>query len=130
MFRKQFVPMFTPHSLERKTQIEHKVISKRDEEKIKNIRREESKVREMLNQNIEFKNDFVRSQRIMNYQAEKSRLIGVECQIIGNLRFYAPPVKLDDFPDSKDRLDQLEKKMNIDMIHKNNPDFFYHTRYF
>ena len=66
----------------------------------------------------------------MNYQAEKSRLIGVESQIIGNLRFYAPPVKLDDFSDSKDRLDQLEKKMNVDMIHKNSPDFFYHTRYF
>ena len=93
MFRKQYVPMFTPHSLKRKTQIEHKVISKRDEEKIKNIRREESKVREMLNQNIEFRNDFLQSQRSMNYQAEKSRLIGVESQIIGNPRCYAPPVK-------------------------------------
>jgi len=122
--------MFTPHSLKRKTHVEHKVISKRDEERIKNISREEPKVREMLNRNIEYRDNFLRSQRIMNYQAEKSRLIGVESNIIGNLRFYAPPVGLDDYPDSKDRLDQLEKKMKIDMIHKNSPDFFYHTRYF
>jgi len=130
MFKKQYVPMLTPNTMKKKTHMEHKVISKRDEERIKNIRNEQHKVIEMLNRNLEYRNNFLRSQRIMNYNAEKSRLVGLESQIIGNLRYYAPPVGLDDFPNSKNRLDQLEKKMDADMIHKNSPDFFFHTRYF
>jgi hypothetical protein len=121
--------MFTPHSLKRKTNVEHKVISKRDEERIKNVLNEQHKVRDMLNRNLAYRNDFLRSQRIMNYQAEKSRLQSLERPVIGNLRYYAPPVKIDDFPDAASRLDQLERKMNQDLIHRSGPDF-YTTRFF
>ena len=120
--------MFTPHSLKRKTNVEHKVISKRDEERIKNVLNEQHKVRDMLNRNLAYRNDFLRSQRIMNYQAEKSRLQGLESRMIGNLR-YAPSVQIDDFPDSPNRLVQLERKMNQDLNHRSGPDF-YTTRYF
>jgi len=130
MFKKQCVPIFTPHSLKRTTHIEHKVISKRDEERIKNVLNEQHKVREMLNRNLAYRNDFLRSQRIINYQAEKSRLQGLESKVIGNLRYYAPPVKIDDFANAEGRMEQIDKKMDADMIHKNSPDFFYTTRYF
>lgn len=129
MFKKQYIPMFTPHSLKRKTHVEHKVISKRDEERIKNVLNEQHKVRDMLNRNLAYRNDFLRSQRIMNFQAEKSRLQGLESTVIGNLRYYAPPVQIDDFPDAANRLDQLERKMNQDLIHRSGPDF-YTTRFF
>ena len=128
MFKKQYIPMFTPHSLKRKTKAEHKVISKRDEERIKNVLNEQHKVRDMLNRNLAYRNDFLRSQRIMNYQAEKSRLQGLDSRMKGNLR-YAPSVQIDDFPDSPSRLVQLERKMNQDLIHRSGPDF-YTTRYF
>jgi hypothetical protein len=124
MFKKQYVPMFTPPPLKRSNHVEHKVISKRDEERIKNVLNEQHKVREMLNRNLEYRNSFLRSQRIVNYQAEKSRLQGLESKVIGNLRYYAPPVKIDEFADSESRLQQIEKKMNAD-----HPDFF-NTRYF
>ena len=124
MFKKQYVPMFTPPPLKRRTNAEHRVISKRDEERIKNVLNEQHKVREMLNRNLEYRNSFLRSQRIVNYQAEKSRLQGLESKVIGNLRYYAPPVKIDEFADSESRLQQIEKKMNAD-----HPDFF-NTRYF
>jgi hypothetical protein len=130
MFKKQYVPMLTPNTMKKKTHMEHKVISKRDEERIKNIHNEQHKVIEMLNRNLEYRNNFLRSQRIMNYNAEKSRLIGLESQIIGNLRYYAPPVGLDDFPKSKNRLDQLEKKMDADILDPKGPNFFFNTRYF
>ena len=55
MFKKQYVPMFTPHALKRKTNVEHKVISKRDEERIKNVLNEQHKVREMLNRNLAYR---------------------------------------------------------------------------
>ena len=129
MFKTQYVPMFTPHSLKRKTNAEHKVISKRDEERIKNVLNEQHKVRDMLNRNLAYRNDFLRSQRIMNYQAEKSRLQSLESPVIGNLRYYAPPVKIDDFPDSRNRLVQLERKMDQDLIGRSGPDF-YTTRFF
>ena len=129
MFKKQYVPMFTPHSLKRNNHVEHKVISKRDEERIKNMLNEQHKVRDMVNRNLQYRNDFLRSQRIINYQAEKSRLQGLEAGVIGNLRYYAPPVKIDDFSHAAHRLDQLEKKMNQDMIHRGGPDF-YTSRFF
>ena len=129
MFKKQYIPMFTPHSLKRQTNVEHKVISKRDEERIKNELNEQHKVRDMLNRNLAYRNDFLRSQRIMNYQAEKSRLQGLESRVIGGLRYYAPPVKIDDFPDAENRLVQLERKMNQDLIHRSGPDI-HTTRFF
>ena len=116
--------MFTPPPLKRRTRVEHKVISTWDEERIKNGLNEQHKVSEMLNRNLEYRNSFLRSQRIVNYQADKSRLQGLESKVIGNQRYYAPPVKIDEFADSESRLQQIEKKMNAD-----HPDFF-NTRYF
>jgi hypothetical protein len=115
MFKKQYVPMFTPPPLKRRTNAEHKVISKRDEEKLKNVMNEQHKVREMLNRNLEYRNSFLRSQRIMNYQAEKSRLLGLESKVIGNIRFYAPPVGIASFADSKNRREQIDKQMAADV---------------
>jgi len=77
MFKKKYVPMFKPHTQKRKNKIEHQIMSKRDEERIKNVLNEQHKVREMLNRNLAYRNDFSRSQRILNYQAEKSRLQGL-----------------------------------------------------
>jgi len=95
--------------------VEHKVISKRDEERIKHVLNEQHKVREMLNRSLEYRNSFLRSQRIANYQAEKSRLLGYESKVIGNIRFYAPPVGIDSFADSKNRLEQIERTMDADL---------------
>ena len=130
MFKKQYVPMFTPPPLKRKTNAEHKVISKRDEERIKHVLSEQHKVRDMLNRNLEYRNNFLRSQRIMNYQAEKSRLQGLETRVIGNIRYYQPPVRIAEFADSENRRQQIDRQMDADMINSNSPDFFYHTRYF
>ncbi len=130
MFKKQYVPMFLPPPLKKRTNVEHKVITRRDEERIKNMLKEQHKVREMLNRNLTYRNDLLRSQRIRNYQAEKSRLIGLESQQIGNLRYYAPPVRIDSFADnSEHRLDQINAQMNQDMLHRMGPDF-YNTRYY
>jgi hypothetical protein len=104
--------MFTPPPLKRRTNAEHKVISKRDEERMKNVLKEQHEVREMLNRNLEYRNSFLRSQRIMNYQAEKSRLLGLESRVIGSIRYYAPPVKIGEFGDSEDRLQQIERQMD------------------
>ena len=73
----------------------------------------------MLNKNLQYRDDFLRSQRIINYNYEKSRLIGLENNVIRGLRFYAPPVKLDDFADAEDRKQQLDRKMEQEFI---NPD--------
>ena len=130
MFKKQYVPMCLPPPLKKRTNVEHKVISKRDEERSKNMLNEQHKVREMLNRNLQYGNDFLRSQRIRNYQAEKSRLMGLDSQQIGNLRYYPAPVKIDSFAEgSEHRLDQLNAQMNQDMLHKMGPDF-YNTRYY
>ena len=82
----------------------------------------------MLNKNLQYRNDFLRSQRIINYNYEKSRLIGLENNVIRGLRFYAPPVKLDDFADSQDRKQQLDRKMEQEFI---NPDqrFLHNNRF-
>ena len=130
MFKKQYVPMFTPPPQKRRTHVEHKVISKRDEERIKHVLEEQPKILEMLNRNLEYRNNFLRSQRIMNYQAEKSRLQGLEDKIIWPLRYYAPPVKIDDFPDSWGRMEQIQSKMDADLASMGHADFFYHSRYF
>ena len=103
--------------------------SKRDEKKIKNIISEQPKIREMLNNNLQYGHDVLRSQRIINYKYETSRLIGLENNVIRGLRFYAPPVKLDDFADSRDRKQQLDRKMEQEFI---NPDqrFLHNNRFF
>ena len=48
---------------------------------------------------------------------KKSRLIGLENNVIRGLRFYAPLVKLDDFADAEDRKQQLDRKMEQEFIH-------------
>jgi len=115
MFKKQYVPMFTPPTLKRRTNAEHKVISKRDEERMNNVLKEQHEVREMLNRSLEYRNSFLRSQRIMNYQAEKARLLAYESRVINNIRFYAPPVKISEFANSQNRLEQIERQMNEDL---------------
>ena len=77
----------------------------------------------MLIENLQYRNDFLRSQRIMNFKFEKKRLIALEAQVIPNLRYYAPPIKLDDYPDAPNRLEQLERKMKEDLISRSGPDF-------
>ena len=128
MFKKQYIP-FGPKKTNVKSSAEYKIISKRDEEKIKNIISEQPKIREMLNKNLQYRDDFLRSQRIINYNYDQSRLIGLENNVIRGLRFYAPPVKLDDFADSRDRKQQLDRKMEQEFI---NPDqrFLHNNRFF
>ena len=104
------------------------MISKRDEERIKNVLKEQHEVREMLNRNLEYRNSFLRSQRIMNYQAEKSRLLGLESRVIGSIRYYAPPVKISEFANSQNRLEQIERQMNEDLA--GDGLFGERTRYF
>ena len=58
----------------------------------------------------------------MNFQFEKNRLIALEAQVIPNLRYYAPPIKLDDYPDAPNRLVQLERNMKEDLISTSWPD--------
>ena len=96
--------------------MDYKIISKRDEEKIKNIIAEQPKIKEMINRNLQYREDFLRSQRITNYQYEKSRFIGLENRMIGGLRYYAPTIKLDDFPDSENRRQQLYRTHEEDLI--------------
>ena len=110
--------MLKPPNKKRKSHIEHQVISKRDEERIKNIHNEQHKIRDMLNTSLHYRNDFLRSQRILNFQYEKSRLIALENKVIPNLRYWAPPIRNDDYPDAKDRLEQQESKMKDDLIGK------------
>ena len=74
----------------------------------------------MLNKSLQYRNDFLRSQRILNFQFEK---IALEAKVAQNLKFYAPPIKLDDYPDVPNRLEQLERKMKEDLISKSGPDF-------
>ena len=123
MFKQEYIPRFKPFNKQNKSHVEHKVITKRDEERIKNIMNEQPKVRKLLIENSQYRNDFLRSQRIMNFQFEKNRLIALEAQVIPNLRYYAPPIKLDDYPDAPNRLEQLERKMKEDLISKSGPDF-------
>ena len=107
LFEKQYIPSLKPFNKQNKSHIEHKVITKRDEERIKNIISEQPKMRKMLNENLQYRNDFLRSQRIMNFQFEKNKLIALEAKVVPNLRYYAPPIKLDDYPDAPNRLQQL-----------------------
>ena len=58
----------------------------------------------------------------MNFQFENNRLIALEAKVTPNLRYYAPPMKLDDYPDAPNRLEQLERKMSEDLISKSGPD--------
>ena len=129
LFERRYTPSLKPFNKQIESHIEHKVISKRDEERIKNIISEQPKVRRMLVENLQYRNDFLRSQRIMNFQFEKNRLIALEAKVTPNLRYYAPPLKLDDYPDAPNRLEQLERKMKEDLIGKSGPDF-HNTRFF
>jgi hypothetical protein len=129
MFKKQYIPLLKPPNKKSKTHIEHQVISKRDEERIKNIHNEQHKIRDMLNKSLQYRNDFLRSQRILNFQYEKSKLIALENKVVPNLRYWAPPIRNDDYPDAKDRLEQLELKMKDDLIKRSGPDF-YNSRFY
>ena len=71
MFKKQYIPFSKPHKSKSKSHIEYQIISKRDHERIKNIINEQEKVRTMLNTNLQRRNEFLRSQRIINFQYEK-----------------------------------------------------------
>ena len=82
----------------------------------------------MLVENLQYRNDFLRSQRIMNFQFEKNKL-ALEAKANPNLRYYAPPIKLDDYPDAPNRLEQSEKKMKEDLIRKSGRDVF-HSRFY
>ena len=70
----------------------------------------------MLSRNLQYRDDFFSSQRIINYQYEKSRLIGLENRIIGGLRNHAPTIKLDDFPDSENRRQQIYRTHEEELI--------------
>ena len=56
MFKIQY--NFLAMKSKKKSNVEQKIISKRDEEKIKNIIKEQPKIRQMLNANLENRNDF------------------------------------------------------------------------
>ena len=90
--------------------------SKRDEEKVKNMIKEQPKIRDMINTNMQYRNDFLRSQRLMSYDMEKSRLMGLEGQLIGAVRYYRPPaVRLGDFGDAPDRMSQIINQEAVDI---------------
>jgi hypothetical protein len=90
--------------------------SKRDEEKVKNMIREQPKIRDMINTNLQYRNDFLRSQRMMNYEMEKSRLMGLEGRLVGAVRYYRPPaVRMADFPDAPDRMNQIINQQDVDI---------------
>jgi len=82
----------------------------------------------MLNANLENRNDFLRTQRLINYSYEKSRLIGVENTMIGSVRFYkSPTLRADDYDDEESRLKQIEKLAERDLLgRKEHPDMFPH----
>ena len=110
--------MVKPPNKKRKSHIEHQVISKRDEERIKNIHNEQLKIRDMLSKSLQYRNDFLRSQRILNFQYEKSRLIALENKVIPILGYWVPSIRNYDYPDAKDKLEQKELKMKDDLIRK------------
>jgi aspartyl aminopeptidase len=90
--------------------------SKRDEEKVKNMIKEQPKIRDMINTNLQYRNDFLRSQRIISYDLEKSRLIGLEGGLVGAVRYYRPPaVRLEDFADAPDRMNQIINQQAVDI---------------
>ena len=90
--------------------------SKRDEEKVKNMIKEQPKIRDMINTNLQYRNDFLRSQRILNYEMQKSRLVGLEGTLVNAVRYYRPPaVRLGDFPDSPDRMNQIINQQQVDI---------------
>ena len=60
MFQKQYIP-FGPKKTNMNSSAEYKIISKGDEEKIKNIITEQPQIREMLNNNLQYRDDFLRS---------------------------------------------------------------------
>ena len=96
---------------------------------LKKNHNEQHKIRDMLNNSLQYRNDFLRSQRILNFQFEKSRLIALENKVIPNLRYWAPPIRNDDYPNAKDKLEQLEFKMEDDLIRRSGPDF-YNSRFY
>jgi hypothetical protein len=57
MFKKQYIP-FGPKKTNIKSSAEHKIISKGDEENMKNIISEQLKIREMLNNNLQYRDYF------------------------------------------------------------------------
>ena len=78
--------------------------------------REQPKIRDMINTNLQYRNDFLGSQRIMSYEMEKSRLMGLEGRLIGAVRYYRPPaVRLGDFGDAPDRMNQIINQQDVDI---------------
>lgn len=128
MIKKEYIPMLAYAHNKPKSNVEHRHISKRDEERIKNMIREQPKVREMLNKNLQYRDDFLRSQKLINYKMEKSRLMAIENEVIGNLRYV---VRGDNFRKSLDRMQQVDELINDEVISQRHygPDYFPHRFY-
>ena len=71
-----------------KSNKEMRVISKRDEERIKSIIREEPKIQKLMHDRVDYRNNFLKSQKLINYSHEISRLQGLEGKIINNVRYH------------------------------------------
>jgi hypothetical protein len=95
------------------------LLTQADENKMKNIIREQPNLLKQMNENIAIRNDWIKAQNVKNYQNELQRLMNIEHKTIQNLRF--PPSRTDDFSNSTTRQEQLINKINDNIV--DNPNY-------
>lgn len=106
------------------------ILNQQDEFKLKNMMRETPKLLFEKQQSIAIRNDFLKSQKIVNYQNEITRLTNIEKSVIPNLRF--PPSRGGSYGDSGDRIEQLQRQINenIDLDYIDRPFKQLFNRYY
>lgn len=110
--------------------IQNQLMSQYDEFKMMNIIKEAPKLLD-LHQNIAIRNDFLKAQKITNYQYEMERLRNIEKTIIPTLRYF-PASKGGSYPDSSNRMEQLQLQINenIDTDYEHRPYKHLFNRYY
>lgn len=88
-----------------------KTPSKQEEQQMKRIIKERHKIHNMLNEDLQFRENYLRAQHLTNAHMERSRLLGLQGRVMYNLRDVAPPVTLHARPDATDRLDQINQEI-------------------
>ena len=95
--------------------MEVRVVTKGDEEKIKNILKEQPKLRQLITERIDLRNNFLKSQKLASYRNEISRLIGIEDRLVTDLRYATRqyrPVRLRELQEHRDRLNEAKLENN------------------
>ena len=68
-----------------------------------NAMKEQTKIKDYQTQSIQYRDDYIRAQNIINRHMERSRLMGLHGRVIGNLRYMPAPVRSESHSDAPHR---------------------------